>query len=185
MKFTFSSPEANFECQMVSSRCESATKHGTRCGRHACIGTRYCWTHLLRDKKLRVKKSDTAGAGKGLFAMDIDKTDNQRVFAVSDFIIEYDGDVLNQSEIDRRYGEHTAPYAIGLSRRSKKIEDAACRRGFGALINHSHSPNCEFQLMRNNRVSVVAIKSIKNNTELLADYGTAYRLDDNASHRTR
>lgn len=181
MKFKFVSPSVEFSCKLTSTRCTSETKDGSICRRRSCIGTKYCWTHLLRDKKLRIKDSDVLGAGKGMFAMDLEKGDRGVVFKARTLIVAYDGDVIDETELEARYGEYTGPYAVKLY--GNLIEDAACHRGPGSILNHSNTPNCEMVTEINNTVGIYALKNITNNKELLVDYGDTYMFD--GTHTTR
>ena len=50
------------ECE----RCTATAKSGNRCRNRTCRGT-VCWQHLKRDSGLRVKQSQIAAAGMGLW----------------------------------------------------------------------------------------------------------------------
>jgi SET domain-containing protein len=130
--------------------------------------------------------SNVAGAGKGLFALSKQDPDNAILFRTGDIVIEYDGESVSHNQLDRRYGDYTAPYALA---QGITIEDAACRRGIGSIANHAHrkrDSNVRFSLSRSTgRFRLIATKPIRNGHEILSHYGNDYRFDEPTSHTTR
>lgn len=175
---------SHFTCNLKCVRCTATNSSGTRCKLKSCIGTPYCWTHLLHHKHLRIKPSVVQGAGNGLFAVSPALGNNDIVFKRGDVIIQYDGEVITNKELQRRYGDFTAPY--GLSQ-GNYIEDGACRRGVGSLANHvsSRSANARYSFSTSTKkFRLVATKNIRNNTEVLCDYGGDYHFNEPTQHKT-
>ena len=156
-----------FECQLESQQCEGINRRGNQCRNRCVIGTPKCWHHLLKENKVRIKPSQF---GKGLFAMDIDKGANEIVFKKNQTIVQYTGEIINRDELERRYGVHTAPYAVAKS--DNEYIDSACSRGVGSLINHQQEAraNCRFSYTRNGGIQVKATKNIRNGQELYLNY---------------
>jgi hypothetical protein len=72
--------------------------------------------HLLRETNLTRKPSTITDQRprlfqlvKGLFAIDTSAPDDAILFHRGDEIIEYTCDIINDEELDDRYGEYTAP----------------------------------------------------------------------------
>ena len=173
-----------FECDIDSVRCEANKKNGVRCERVCAIGSPFCYSHLLSEKKLRIKPSGIPIMGKGLFAqVNRSVNDNTVVFKKGKEIINYTGDTIDDDELKRRYDfegtEYTAPYGYELQKNESYI-DSACNRGVASLVNHKSfsKANAKFvKTRRNGRVNgikLVAKCNIKNNKEIFASYGSAY-----------
>lgn len=175
-----------FTCNLQCVQCKEIKSNGRRCSLKTCIGTPYCWIHLLHNKHLRILNSQVAGAGKGLFAISKQAPDNAILFRTGDVVIEYDGETISHNQLDRRYGDYTAPYALAHGR---TVEDAACKRGIGSISNHSNrkrDSNVRYSLSRTTgRFRLIATKPIRNGHEILSHYGNEYRFDEPTSHHTR
>jgi hypothetical protein len=60
-----------------------------------------------------VKKRTLQNGGNGLFAMNPKEPANAVIFKKAETIIEYEGELLDDEELDELYGEeNTAPYAV-------------------------------------------------------------------------
>ena len=82
--------------------------------------------------------------------------------------------------------EFTAPYAL-INQWTQEMEDGACRRGVGTLINHSPQrlANAQFYFDPDTRaLIVVASKRIRNGSEIKVYYGRDYTFDPDTSHDT-
>ena len=169
-----------FECELKSKRCEAHNVNLKRCGKRTVIGLPYCWIHLLKLYNLRIKESNIPKLGMGLFAMNKKADNNAIIFKKGDTIIEYKGELIDEKELNKRYGDNTAPYGIQVKK--DVYIDAACERGAGSLANHSKRNNAEFRILRKGRVNIgvklVAVKNIKNNKEIFVDYGDEYEFDE-------
>ena len=180
-KFVFKANDAKFACNLMCATCVAQTSNGNQCKNRTCIGVDYCWVHLLSMRQLRIKPSSIEGAGSGLFAMNNNKKD-EILFRKNDIVIEYNGELINEEVLNTRYKTHTAPYGIQITK--DQIEDGACKRGIGSIANHSYSPNVKYAI-RGKRIVLIAIKNIKHNNEILANYGNTYwNVKDNTKHTT-
>lgn len=72
---------------------------------------------------------------------------NSVIFKKDSIIILYHGEQITHAELDERYGDYTAPYAV-MTRGSDRIpqedfqyEDGACTRCVGALANSKPREN--------------------------------------------
>jgi len=143
---------------------------------------------LLKFRHLRILESTIEGAGKGVFALDKSRPHGVIIFKKNSEICKYDGHIISKSENDDRYGiNHTAPYSYSIrgTGREKKVEDAACHRGVGSLINHSNQPNAH-ALQRHGRILIFASRDIRNGEEVFTDYGADYWGEkDESAHTTK
>lgn len=111
---------------------------------------------ITNPPHVAVKKSKT---GLGLYAQeDIKK---------GSFVIEYKGPLLNNKQRDEKAGK----YLFEIN--SRKTIDGSSRKNIARYINHSCSPNSEVEV-KNDRVFIVAIRSIKLGDEITYDYGKEY-----------
>jgi hypothetical protein len=173
----FIDDKIQFSCRLKSIKCEAKNTNGHQCKKQSVIGTPLCWIHLLHQKHLRIKPSRY---GQGLFASDPKKGENAVVFRRGQTIIEYGGDVIDETELIRRYDGFTAPYGVGIgSRNGDNIyKDGACNRGIGGLANHrsaSQRPNAHFGFTRNNVLVLIADEPIKNNREIFINYNKGHK----------
>ena len=183
-KFTFLiDNHQQFSGELESEQCEGKTINGSQCKRTTVIGTRWCYSHLLKFKHLRIKKSTLPNGGVGLYCVDC-STENDIVFRAGYKIISYDGELIDKVELEDRYGNYTAPYGIQINK--DKFEDGALHRGVGTLVNHkAHSQsNARFGVSRN-RVVLIATKNIRSNTEIFVCYGREYRFNEPTKHKTK
>ena len=118
-------------------------------------------------------------AGKGLFVFNPSVAPNDIVFRKGDKICNYNGELIDETELNRRYGDTTAPYAIELQK--KQYSDAAIVRGLGSMLNHNTKAktNVRFSIKRDNSdITIIASKNIRNNTELFVHYGKNYKMNE-------
>ncbi len=178
--------EHPFECELQCVQCTSTVaRTGARCKKMSCIGTPYCWQHLLKERKLRIK--DSPIHGKGLFAMDPSVGQQAVIFKKGERIVEYDGERIDRAEVDRRFGAGNgtvAPYAVQHT--AQLIEDGACRRGVGTIANRKPKHNNASLAWSNTEklFYLRATANIKNGQEIFASYGTGYRISDVEPYRT-
>lgn len=188
-KFKFNDledPENNFSCLLHCSQCLHMNNKNIRCKNTTCRGVPLCWIHLLKEKKLRIKKSSIKNAGLGLWVVDTSKKNTQNVFKKDEVIIAYIGENLTPEILSKRYNEKTAIY--GLCELNVCV-DSACVRGAASYINHSSSSkkiNVYFDFDDSTgQFIIVAKKNIKNNTELFISYGKQYRINENTVYSTK
>lgn len=176
-----------FSCDLKCIKCEAKTPRGTQCQRTTCIGVPYCFQHLKLNKQLAIKKH--AKYGRGLFAVknyNMSTIAGNVVFKRGDFIMEYEGEIINKNELDRRYGDRTGVYVATID--SDTHVDSACYRGVMSLANHSDTnANAALFVVENaagkSVISVEAIKNIRDGDEILLDYGDEYILTENYNTR--
>ena len=185
--FTYYNPDntIRFQNPLETERCTGikSTNH-LRCRRLVTIGINKCFQHM---GNIKIKPSLIDDAGKGLFAYNKFADNDAILFRPKQKIIDYLGEYINHNELNRRYGDHTAPYALKI--RNNLYIDSATRRGIGSLSNKP-SPNNPIPLLRqpnaklsissrNHTASLKATKNIRNNQEILTSYGRNYDLDEN------
>jgi len=184
-KFQFNiNDNLQFEGDIICQRCIEINKKGNQCNKKTCIGTPYCWIHLLYNYKLKVKDSTIPNAGKGLFVIDKKAGDNDIIFRKNDKIITYGGELINRDELEDRYDEYTAPYGYQID--SNNFRDGALKRGVGTLGNNNAGRNNAKIVAnkRNKTASIKATNNIRNGSEIFISYGRDYRFDEPTSFRT-
>ena len=188
-RFQFYPPHSvipRFECDLQSGICPSLTKTGLQCKRRTIIGLPFCWSHTLSHRNVRVKDSTIPNSGKGLFAINKQAAANAILFRNLDFIVEYDGEFINKTELERRYGDYTAPYAGEIT--PTRFEDGACRRGIGTIGNYRQNFNAVLDIDENahpHRLIVRASKIIRNGQEIFIDYGSQYLMNEGTTYKTK
>ena len=182
-------PKPVYETHLISEQCRYIKPNGEHCTRNVVMSVPWCSQHLGIEKHLKIKKSTIPRSGKGLFAFDPTGGANSIVFRgneeAGDLICMYDGEIINNAELRRRYGRYTAPYAIQIS--NNRYEDAARMRGVGSYVQHSddfNQINCRLGL-RNHRIAIFATKNIRNGKELYCDYGDEYSFNEKTHYSTR
>lgn len=199
----YENDKLRFRCELEKRQCEyttSTTK--TRCKNTVSLALPYCPLHLKRQLYLRIAPSTVDPDIKGVFAIHPDEPLGRKVkvFTKGDTVLQqepifdenttigqYFGEIVTEAEIDRRYGDFTAPYSI--QRGPDEYIDAACVRSVVSMINHkpkAKGANVEFITnTETNNVEVVALKDIYSGTELFVDYGEKFRLHEpGARHYT-
>lgn len=172
-----------FLCHLQCSQCSHVKCNGQRCRNRVCIGTPTCWIHTIQTLGVRVRPSNEAGAGKGLF------TTTPRV--MGEWICPYIGETITQACLDKRYpGDTTATYTVNASN-ERHHTDSACQRGIGAMANGKFDAE-GFSRPRNRHNAVIetrdgeglwlqATRRIGANREIFVHYGDDYVLDDDHS----
>ena len=165
----------HFACNVNSEK-----HNGQRCKNHTVIGTNICFSHLLYDKNLRIKQSNTVIGQK--FALNSHKDNNEIIFKPNETIIFYGGDIINKRELDRRYDNYTAPYGVRIRdvNGDEMFRDAACNRGIGSLANHGtgNRENARFSFARDGTLNLKATKNIKNDNEIFINYNKGSARND-------
>ena len=190
MKFKFFvNNEIAFECPINSVRCSAHNSNGARCKRRVCIGSPYCFGHLPMYLHLKIMPSTIPHGGKGLFAFDKTKENNEIVFKKGTVICEYGGEFITYDELDDRYGDYTGPYAMHLS--NQTVQDCTCKRDVGSIANTANvkkNNNAEFYVSTApiRQVKLRAKRNILNKQEILIDYGDEYLMHEpNIHHSTK
>lgn len=171
------------EDQSVRScdRCTYTTVgSGKRCSRRTCKTGPRCWQHSRFDKDRGgdgVKIVDIPGKDLGAIA-------NQE-FKKGEEVAEYKGDILTKTQLDDKYGDETAAYAVGVNNGDFAIDAAKTNSGVARYINDCSTTgtkdcNAEFVEMSDedgdgvNEVKVMARKRIRKNREITVRYGDDY-----------
>jgi hypothetical protein len=172
--------EKIFHKKLLTGRCNGISNTGTRCKRKCIIGFEYCYNHLIKIKKLRIKDSTIPNAGKGLFCYDPSQPYNAIIFRPNDTVIEYKGEHLTLRQLEDRYEGNNAPYTVRV--KQDDYIDSAVNRGVGSLANHKAVSYTNARLSSNytnSTVSIKATKNIRNNQEIFVNYGDEYIFDNN------
>ena len=171
-----------FNCKLTCDRCEHIKAGGGRCRNRVCFGTPLCWIHTKIVYGVQVRDSTLADAGKGLFAT--------RDFEQGEWIIPYIGELINETCLNDRYGDDTAPYASAFSRR--RYIDGACMWGTATPANglfrrdgRSRTVNAHNTVIenRNSGLWLRARRQISEGDEMFVWYGDDYLLE--GAHQTR
>ena len=179
MYFHYHTNEKHIDTKLETNRCQQIKQDNNQCKNTITIGQKLCHIHRLIKLHLKVKPSLIRNAGMGLFAWDPSKEPNEIIFRKGDKICNYNGEILTEDQLNERYGETTAPYAIELHK--KKYSDGAIVRGIGTLLNNSTKSiaNVRFSINKaNTDVIIVAAKIIRNKKELYVNYGKNYILNE-------
>jgi hypothetical protein len=172
---------------LSAERCRANTKTHVRCYRQTLFGLGWCYQHLMKLEHLRVKESSINNSGKGVFACDPSKPEGEPVFRGNQLICTYNGEIIDHDELEERYDVKTGPYVVELDR--NEYEDGALQRGLGSCINHvtDNRVNAQLVLRRNNRVSIIATRIIRNGDEIFVNYGRAYRFghEEGSDYKTK
>lgn len=163
------------ECRI----CSGKTANGAPCRRRTCKTFKYCWQHLLKETGLFVKPSKVPGAGDGLFtSKPIKKNTN---------IAKYEGERISKTELDRRYGDATAPYVLEYPR-GVFIDARSTQSSIARYANACDYPGnrraCNAKLSGVNGY-LRSTKNIASGAEILTPYGSEYWLDVNVEKTTR
>ena len=103
--------------------------------------------------------------GLGLFALDVGDPD-EVVFPKNALIIEYAGEIIREFEREERYGDGTAPYALGGLIENEDDEfdtpliDCAFYRSIASLSNHKPEgeANCHYIFDEDTDIHWIAAK---------------------------
>ena len=173
-------PLATIQCS------EKDAESNQQCTKRTVIGCDICTQHLKQNKNLQIKKStifaDGKSIGKGLFAINTGDR-NEIIFHNGVVIIDYVGEIIDEDEREKRYGNGTGPYCLGGKLVDDDIDspfvDSAFVRGAASIINHmpleQSNAQYQFDTVRNMHV-IVAIKDIYSGEEIFCDYGDEYQL---------
>jgi hypothetical protein len=139
----------------TKQRCKLRTARGRKCRHHA-----------LRDDNLRVKSSNVAAAGLGLFtgAKPMKKGAS----------IPYTGEDLSRAAVDRRYGDETAQYTLCRSNTHCRDARRTDEPGYARWINDSRFTTHRNNVRLTSAYTAKATRNIPPNTELFASYGREY-----------
>lgn len=167
------------------SQCTAVTK-GRRCKRKSCKTGPFCWQHTQLRLKLSVKKSTVAAAGLGLFVHN-PKDPQAVVFKEGDVVIDYTGQRMTKSELDRKYpGDTDAPYAMENDIEGYFVDAVKTNSGVARYANDC-SPagieRCNASLSGYHKegvfkLAIIANKDLKHGVEIFVSYGSEYWTGD-------
>lgn len=210
MMFSCENHERKFTSRLIKSTCVYP-----KCNATFYIGAPFCRKHLKGITLLEIKKSNKAGYG--VFAtssisspismiqlpspssspLTSPKKRKKCIFKRGEFIVSYYGEILNEDQINERYGINTiAPYAIKID--DEHYVDGACFRGVASMINDYRNlnqtenynyPNVEYAVDETMDINlfnchVFAITDIYQGDELLADYTLSFWNGLQSKHKT-
>ena len=131
--------------------------HLKRCTRMTIFGIGICWQHLRKYYKLFVAPAEDENGvsiGKGVYPygkkneiifepefLDDQGTIPNPNWDGNNVITRYDGELVRDNALSRRYGDCTGTYTIADTRdtmRRRVPMDGALYRGLGTLVNHLH-----------------------------------------------
>ena len=116
----------------------------------------------------KIKKSNIDNKGRGLYAAKKIKAGTK--------IINYKGKIVTNKEVDKsdKYDNDKPIYLFTLNKRYTLDGDFSWNTA--GLINHSCSPNSEYD-GKGLKIWIKAIKDIKKGEEITADYGFSFDKD--------
>ena len=155
----------------------------------------YAWDPNHRAARERIDARIAAGENVGPDDEDYDGA----VFVNHDIICEYGGEVITSAELNRRYGNKTAPYGIGIrilndnGNPTRGYRDGACERGIGSVANaplaNEHANAAYVKLQQGvypTPVAVQARERIYHGQQILVNYGDQYEFNvPGVTHSTR
>ncbi len=163
-------PEPNNKGTIVmpTQRCVATTAKGT-CRALTSRG-QYCWNHLRREEKLRIKPSGIASAGLGLFA--------EKDFAVDEEVCVYTGDRINADFKSSDSDGIGGTYFLQRTQR-EGIDAARSNCGPGRYANDPKGSdkvaNTKFHPNHRQRTMTLrAVLPISKGDEILVPYGINY-----------
>ena len=143
----------------------------------------YCSIYAFKNKPSTIPNS-----GKGLFAWN-PNAPNNIVFKKNEEICNYNGELIDKTQLENRYGEYTAPYGIEVKGGANPIyEDGALTRGIGTIANHKKGRNANAHFVikklnhRNHHIALKAIRPILHGEEVFVDYGRDYLFSEGTKH---
>jgi hypothetical protein len=169
-KQIFERPRIKKNTQSIrkSQQCVASTLKDKQC-RKRTAHTEKCWIHLAKQNNLRIKPSHIIGGGKGLYAW-------KRKIPRGTNIGKYTGRQLTKKQLNQRYGDETAKYAL-CNRRGNCIDSNYTTDGAPRFANDARkTPFQNNAKMKGSRniFRLKASKAIPPNQEIFTSYGKEY-----------
>ncbi|CAB4013048.1 SET domain-containing [Paramuricea clavata] len=161
-------PQKNTQTIRKSQRCIANTLKDKQC-RKRTAHTPKCWIHLAKQDNLRIKPSRIIAAGKGLYTW-------KKSIPRGKIIGRYTGRKLTRKQIDQRYGENTATYAV-CNPRGRCIDATYTTDGAPRFANDARKTPFKnnSKIKAGRRIfNLKASKSIRPHQEILTSYGNEY-----------
>jgi hypothetical protein len=150
-----------------SQQCVSNTLKEQRC-RKRTAHTQKCWIHLAKQNNLRIKPSNIPNAGKGLFAW-------KKSIPRDTLISKYTGRKTNKKELDKKYGDRCADYAI-CNKRGRCVDSTYTTDAAARFVNDSKGTSFQnnSKIKGNQIFRLKATRTIPANNEIFTSYGREY-----------
>jgi hypothetical protein len=150
-----------------AQQCVSNTLKEQRC-RKRTAHTQKCWIHLAKQNNLRIKPSNIPNAGKGLFAW-------KKPIPRDTLISKYTGRKTNKKELDQKYGDRRADYAI-CNKRGRCLDATYTTDAAARFVNDSRGTSFQnnSKIKGNQVFKLKATKTIPANNEIFTSYGREY-----------
>jgi hypothetical protein len=150
-----------------AQQCVSNTKKDVRC-RKRTAHTGKCWIHLANQNNLRIKPSNIPAAGKGLFTW-------KKPILRGKLISKYTGRKLSKKEVDQKYGNSVAKYAI-CNKRGRCVDSTYTTDAAARFVNDSRGTSFQnnAKINGNQVFKLKATKKIPANNEIFTSYGREY-----------
>ncbi len=153
------------------SQCKGVNRNGRRC-KNKTAKTEYCYTHLRKEKGLRIGKSKIRGAKEGLFA-----TKN---FRRNENVAEYTGQILTRAEKEASNSHYIFEPKRGVYIDARLTNEQPGRwandcRAHNKRARECNGNNTKFSYdTRNRKTHLKATKNIKKGDEIFVSYGPAF-----------
>jgi hypothetical protein len=156
------------------ANCQATNKtNHLRCKNRTCTTGKFCWIHLQKILKLRVKTSTIPNAGKGLFAS-TGKNTNGVVFKKNQIIAPYTGREYTKADFETQFpGDQLKPYAL-LVGRNKYVDAFSTQSSVARYANDCKGSRKRCNAKLTEAGNLKAKFNIKEGQEILASYGSDY-----------
>ncbi len=158
----------------MSVVCSTINSKGKRC-KNKSLKNEKCWVHLKMKDGLRIKQSNIANGGLGLFAT--------KDFKKNDIVAPYSGPIISEAKADQEKSSNK--YLLQITK--NKVIDASSpvKSGAGRYANQCKAENKRKEECKCNNAKLVksrdyskaqlkANKTIKNGQEIFTNYGRDY-----------
>ena len=119
------------------------------------------------DTRIEVRETGT-DRGRGAFAT--------QPICCGEWLGVYRGEHIDAAELQRRYGDGLAPYALCVGASFIDAGAAGCRGDWTAMVNDARGTGRPVNVEFRGRGAVYAVAAIAVGEELLVDYGADYWL---------
>lgn len=165
---------------LIKSKCKS-------CNEITQIVHPICNNCLPLERMIKIAPSSQGpNSGLGLFAYSPKHKDGDILFKKKDWIAPYLGEEINQEIIDKRYIDKNYVFShdknkklyicmpYGIQNSNFKIVDGVLYRGPAVYCNDSYIKDYNVCFTEKPICGIRALRNIKQNEELLVDYGDQY-----------
>jgi len=168
-------PDRNGTVHTPTQRCTANAKSGKQCGQRTTVGD-LCWSHLQRDHGVRVKRSNVADAGRGLFVAKAQGLPEGHVVPYTGDLTQLDGIKGGEYmlELNKRLGIDAARRNAGVARFVNDPRGGKDKDGKPLVAN------CKFAVWTprdgtaRRMGAVRTLRPVLKGEELLVKYGNEY-----------